>query len=224
MNIVLVVLLGMHVIGDFYLQPDAIAGQKRTRYRGILLHALLYAIPFLPLLLVSGWFPFALLVGSHLLVDTLKFPFALKAYKPEWVFVVDQGLHVAMLVWVSRFVTMEVAVVDTYGGHIRIAVYALMILKPVSVMFQVLFSRFRPALPLSGIEGAGETIGYLERLVLAILLVINQVAAIGWVIAAKAFARSRQLSESAEFCEYFLVGTLVSVLSVIVLHQVLFVV
>ncbi len=56
----------------------------------------------------------------------------------------------------------------------------------------------------------GRIIGNLERLIVATLVCLGQYGAIGLVLAAKSLARFPQLSESRDFAEYYLVGTLVS--------------
>ncbi len=62
----------------------------------------------------------------------------------------------------------------------------------------------------------GKWIGIFERVVLVILLCINQFASIGFVIAAKSLARFKMMDNKI-FSEYFLLGTLVSVIYSIVL-------
>lgn len=61
-----------------------------------------------------------------------------------------------------------------------------------------------------GPERVGATIGVLERLIVCVLVLTGQAAAIGFVIAAKTLARFRQLDDR-HFAEYYLVGTLASV-------------
>jgi len=57
----------------------------------------------------------------------------------------------------------------------------------------------------------GRTIGALERAVALILVLLGQYGALGVIMAAKSIARFRAL-EDREFAEYFLVGTLASLL------------
>ena len=61
-----------------------------------------------------------------------------------------------------------------------------------------------------GPERVGASIGILERLIVCVLVLAGQAAAIGFVIAAKTLARFRQLDDR-HFAEYYLVGTLASV-------------
>jgi hypothetical protein len=57
----------------------------------------------------------------------------------------------------------------------------------------------------------GRTIGVLERAITLTLLLLGQFGALGLVIAAKSIARFKAL-EDRDFAEYFLIGTLASLL------------
>ena len=57
---------------------------------------------------------------------------------------------------------------------------------------------------------AGAFIGVLERLIIIILLSIQQYSAIGLVLTAKSIARYNKISEDKQFAEYYLLGTLLS--------------
>ena len=74
----------------------------------------------------------------------------------------------------------------------------------------------KPRLPTQGsnLVDAGElsrgrVIGLLERALLYVFILLGQFGAIGFVLAAKAFARSKALDDRA-FAEYVLIGTLLS--------------
>lgn len=56
----------------------------------------------------------------------------------------------------------------------------------------------------------GRVIGVMERAIVFVLAVTGSLASLGLVLAAKAFARFRQLDDR-EFAEYVLIGTLVSI-------------
>ncbi|TVR35924.1 MAG: hypothetical protein EA404_00255 [Spirochaetaceae bacterium] len=59
-------------------------------------------------------------------------------------------------------------------------------------------------------KGRGKVIGYLERALVFSLVLSGNLGGIGFVLAAKALARFREL-DTREFAEYVLIGTLVSV-------------
>lgn len=56
----------------------------------------------------------------------------------------------------------------------------------------------------------GRVIGYLERTIVFLLVLAGELAAVGFVIVAKGIARFQQLDDR-DFAEYFLIGTLLSI-------------
>lgn len=56
----------------------------------------------------------------------------------------------------------------------------------------------------------GRMIGYLERAIIVILVLCNQVSGVGSVLAAKSLARFKELERDRGFAEIYLIGTLMS--------------
>jgi len=69
---------------------------------------------------------------------------------------------------------------------------------------------------------AGAVIGFLERMLIVIFLSIGQYSAIGLILTAKSIARYELISKNQEFGEYYLIGTLTSVLSSIITYYIIF--
>lgn len=67
---------------------------------------------------------------------------------------------------------------------------------------------------------AGKWIGILERILIVIFLYSNQFASIGFIIAVKSLARFKML-ENKIFSEYYLMGTLISVVYTFIVYGVL---
>jgi len=65
-------------------------------------------------------------------------------------------------------------------------------------------------------NNAGRFIGTVERIIMLILLSIGQYSAIGLVLTAKSIARYDRISKEKDFAEYYLLGTLLSTVIVIV--------
>ena len=61
-------------------------------------------------------------------------------------------------------------------------------------------------------------IGNLERLLSAIFLGTGQAAAIALIYTAKSIARFKKIEEKQGFAEYYLIGTLYSILYVVVFY------
>ena len=55
-------------------------------------------------------------------------------------------------------------------------------------------------------------IGTIERLIMLVLLSVNQYSAMGFVLTAKSIARYDKITKDEKFAEYYLLGTLVSTL------------
>ena len=70
----------------------------------------------------------------------------------------------------------------------------------------------KPYGELAAHSGRGEAIGVVERWILLIVLARSNYAAMAFLMAAKALARHKRFEEDSEFAEYFLLGTLASVL------------
>lgn len=63
---------------------------------------------------------------------------------------------------------------------------------------------------------AGAIIGFLERALILIFLSLTQYSAIGLILTAKSIARYDMISKSKEFAEYYLIGTLCSLLASVI--------
>lgn len=158
-----------------------------------------------------------------------------------WLFVFDQLLHIAVLFGVWAWLARSPVPVSPWVADIPawtlvgwwIAAYAFnangagslvaLILDalprvepattgtPASVPHRLDESR-APTDPGSKTpSGRGRVIGILERWLVLTLLLVGQWGVIGFVLAAKSIARFDQLKEQT-FAEYYLIGTLLSVL------------
>lgn len=75
---------------------------------------------------------------------------------------------------------------------------------------------------LISVPGAGAIIGNMERLLSAVFLAAGQWAAIGVVFTAKSIARFKQIEKNRQFAEYYLIGTLYSILFVVLAYFLVF--
>lgn len=69
---------------------------------------------------------------------------------------------------------------------------------------------------------AGAIIGFLERIIIVIFISLQQYAAIGLVLTAKSIVRYDRIAKDQEFSEYYLIGTLFSLISALVLYYAVF--
>ena len=73
-----------------------------------------------------------------------------------------------------------------------------------------------------GISNAGQLIGYLERILILLFICATQYSAIGFVLTAKSIVRYDQITSNRKFSEYYLLGTLLSTLLVILFYFIIF--
>ena len=59
-----------HLVGDYVLQNHLMANKKTSSWFWATIHVLLYGLPFL--LLVSNWQQWAVIVGTHLIIDRFR--------------------------------------------------------------------------------------------------------------------------------------------------------
>lgn len=156
----IIILLLLHIVSDFYLQTGNVAVKKKMQIRYLLLHAGIYAVPFLLYAIfmllydgvTTGFTTFPLVVSSHFLIDLIKGK-AEKKYPGSLaelvIFVSDQILHVAVLVTTGSCFPLETAaanaVIPFAGANVSARngiIYSFMLLligMPASVLVQKVF-------------------------------------------------------------------------------------
>lgn len=217
-----------HVLGDFAFQSDELA-EKKQRLRPLLSHAgtvtVAHVLTLLPLLTART----ALLVGfvgvSHLLVDAVSARVRERHASSPFLFLGDQTVHllVVLVGWslVDASTWTAAPAVVALGGVDRLPWSALTV-GAVYVSAFVFAHEGGNAivsgvLPDEGPESteddleAGSLIGTLERWIILLLGFAGRWESVALVVAAKSIARFEELKKRA-FAEYFLVGTLTSVL------------
>ena len=112
----MLVLLMCHFIGDYYLQWNQLIQLKKTSFLYLLLHVLIYVLPFMGSVLLFGynlieWVSFLLVIFvSHMLIDMGK------KYLDKWLsdkkyifmnFCIDQLLHIAVLWMYHSYFVVE---------------------------------------------------------------------------------------------------------------------
>lgn len=238
-------LLIAHLLADFPLQPLSwVEDKTRRRARSplLLLHALLHGV--LAACAVAG---FSLLHGglsaagalatlpviaiSHYIIDLLKVTLLAHLSRAGG-FLLDQCLHLAVIVllWLclmpeprSLLAALGTAVSGAQFGLLLLAY--LVIYMPMGVLIGQLLARWTPQMPLSAkadndsLLRAGKQIGYLERTLILTFVLIGQIPAIGFLLAAKSIFRFGDLRQSDDKMrtEYVLLGTLFSFTLTIVL-------
>lgn len=230
----LALLLLGHVLGDFVFQTDRMARSKH-RLRPLLTHAAIVTIVHLvafTLFLTQETALLVLAIGvSHLLVDAVSARLRPRDGTSTVGFLADQGVHLLVLLvvwhWFAPITWTAAPAIDALGGVQALPWTAItagaVYVSAFAFAHEGGNALVRGVLPEEGPETqsendleAGSLIGTLERWVVLALGLAGLWEAVAIVVAAKSVARFEELKKRA-FAEYFLVGTLASLLVAIAL-------
>lgn len=217
MNPYLLLLLSCHLLSDYYFQSQKMADRKDQDRKVLGLHIMYVA---LPLIVVSFchldlWWICLIILLTHAVIDYGKPWVQMQLHlTATWTFALDQFLHIGII---SCLVLWGAKNGTTYlpTDILKLIFYVLLVGKPTNIVFKILFAKYQPTMAdkMDTITGAGSMIGFLERLVIGACLVYGQFASIGLVFTAKSIARYNKISENPAFAEYYLIGSLFSILS-----------
>ena len=142
-----------------------------------------------------------------------------------WIFLADQIVHIAIIavgasVWLS--VNSDWCIPKCLQGFIinhpirlKTMVGLLLALKPANILILLILETCKVNVnPTKNDEHgnfhSGELIGWLERGLILVFVIMSQYEAIGFLIAAKSILRFSEASKGDEKSEYVLTGTLLS--------------
>lgn len=233
-------LLIAHFLADFTFQSAECANKKTEKFRYLLGHALVYAILLTVVTLVcvpadTALLPIGIIVLSHFAIDWIRVLID-KHSQSKLVhfssFVVDQALHVTIIYLVCYIFSLTnllrpwIYNISLFVGVDKLLRYILIftvILDPAAVFVKKLsfYIAKEGNTPSSKKEAPiGRVIGKLERIIIAILVICDEIGAIGFVLTAKSLARYKQLNDQ-DFAEKYLVGTLSSTAIAIIVALIL---
>ena len=217
-NPYLILLLICHLLSDYYFQSQKMADRKDQDKKVLGLHILYVALPLIVVSLchLDLWWICLVILLTHAGIDFLK-PIVQKQLKlpKAWTFALDQVLHIAIISCLVLFGAKNGTTYLLPLDTLNLIFYVLLVGKPSNIAFKILFAKYQPTSKkkMDTITGAGSMIGFLERLVIGACLVYGQFASIGLVFTAKSIARYNKISEDPAFAEYYLIGSLFSILS-----------
>lgn len=149
-----------------------------------------------------------------------------------WVFLIDQILHISFIVVFTKIWLIENNDWRQFGWFQEFAathplrtntIVAMMLaLKPANILILLILGACKVGNTSSKDENhgnfhSGELIGWLERGLMLLFVVMSQYEAIGFLIAAKSILRFNEASSGSEKSEYVLTGTLLSLATALVL-------
>ncbi|WP_438272852.1 DUF3307 domain-containing protein [Streptococcus huangxiaojuni] len=230
-NPLLTLVLVAHFLADFQWQSQEMADKKASDKTFLIRHLLIVAAPLLIVfyLIPSAWLFLFLVFISHCIIDSGKFYLSAKIADKDWdksAFVIDQLLHYFFIA-AAYSLTLPLQtpswLFDINGG-LRLLFFFVLITKPVNIVFKLFFNKYQTGNhdEQQTVAGAGALIGLLERITMAFFLISGQYASIGLVFTAKSIARYDKISKSQAFAEYYLIGSLFSIISVLMCYALLY--
>lgn len=230
-------LIILHLLGDFYLQTTKVAQCKNARkglacesckkckdnswinWKYMLVHSLLYIIPFGALYVIVESIHAIAVLGvlfvTHIVIDTASCYFNRKN-KQTVVFILDQAFHVGIICLIPRFVTFSHNINDSCYAVLKVVFTCLVLIMPCSVLINKLFKDIYPQSNEMGMFDIGSIIGVMERILTFIFACFESFPAIAIIITVKTWARTNDLKEP-EFRNKYLLGTLTSLVLALII-------
>jgi len=215
MNVLLFLQFTAHLLADFIFQPQTWCDLKEKRviskihfYHAIIVFVCSWVLSFS----FSFWWAALLIALFHFVVDLTKGYLYQKKIWRKTLFFIDQALHLVMITgivcWFSRTGRLDFPF-NISINSVFIILALIVCTKPANIFIR----KFMEANDIISMNEntllkAGRIIGSLERVISFILIVFNQFAAVGFIIAAKSILRFRDLDTAKT--EYVLIGSLLS--------------
>lgn len=230
--LVLLRLMAAHIFADFMLQPYAWISEKRAngwRSPSLFYHAAVVGV----LTWIFLWdfseflLPLVIMV-THFLIDWWK----VTSRDTVLTFVADQAAHIVIIIagWMiytnstEQVLAASEALITSWPFWVIFVSY-LIISRPAGYLIAAMTRKWQEELDRdgdnshSGLENAGMWIGLTERFIILTFILLNQFAAIGFLIAAKSvfrFSGRMETNRDRKETEYILIGTLISFIFAIV--------
>lgn len=231
-------LFSAHIIVDFILHTDDVV-ERKVHFLILLKHVLLIGIlSYIFVGNIRGWQMVLAMMAFHAIIDYLKIRSHQQGLKA---FMIGQCAHLAVIILLSAFFASsrfysESSIWNTYFGKIPylLQVFAIGAMVCTYVGGTVVGIAVEPLLAqleqkgndlqgrspdlrevhARGLKDAGRIIGYLERSLIYLFVLVNQPSAIGFLIAAKSIFRFGEIRERSNRmeAEYIIIGTLLSFL------------
>ncbi|MBI1381823.1 MAG: DUF3307 domain-containing protein [Planctomycetaceae bacterium] len=211
-----------HTLADFFLQPRYWLVDRRRRLwrsRWLYVHGAVHTALAWAALGESALLGLALTVGAtHVAIDVVKAMAGRAGQTATW-FVVDQLLHALVLVAIADHVGVlrgfaPLETVAPTRHALAIVAGALVLSRPTSFLIAAFMSRWSaPEVgDATSLREAGKWIGLIERQLILLFVLTNNLPAVGFLIAAKSVFRFGELKDTGDRrrTEYVLIGTLLS--------------
>jgi hypothetical protein len=218
----LAAILTAHLLGDFIFQTNWIVNGKR-QVHVLLLHVTILTIASWLLMGAFHWPILLAIFLTHIGMDAIK----VHKMTDSWVaFVIDQSVHLAVLVglaclypdaalggyWATR---LKAGQVEWYFASLCFLSGLIVVVPAGGILIGKVTSPLTKEIgneDIAGLKKGGRYIGWLERSLVMLLLLINQPTGIGFLFAAKSILRFGEIKDASQrkVAEYIIIGTFLS--------------
>ncbi|WP_407426746.1 DUF3307 domain-containing protein [Arcticibacter sp.] len=212
-------MLAAHLLTDFALQPNSwVEGRNAHHYtsRHIYYHIIMTMLIACLFDGFTNWVVPVVIGLSHFSIDLWK------SYRPQKMlyFVLDQSMHILVILVTGLLLyPPDPAVSNSLQSIFRnedywaIVLALIFLAHPSGIIIGMLTGKWREQLAdtSNSLADAGKWIGILERLIIFVLVVFDQYAAIALLTTAKSILRFSESKNAQERSEYVLIGTLISI-------------
>jgi len=211
-------LLLSHLATDFILQPAKWVHDRRARHFAsdkLYLHGFLTGMVAWIFIGWNYWAVALIVLVTHTVIDGWK------SYRKETLiyFLLDQILHIAviLLCWYFTFFhwdNLEQAWRRLNANlHFWMVAGAVVFLTtPAGILIGQMTRKWRDKIKdAESLANAGKWIGISERIIVLILVLLSQFAAIGLLVTAKGIIRFNEKDRQEVKTEYLVIGTLLSI-------------
>lgn len=215
----LAAILTARLAGEFVFRMNA----RRRHFAGVALHAAAVALASGLLLGVFAWPILLAVLLAHFVTDGIKLYRPADTLRP---FLAEQAAHLAVLLGLAWYfpdaalagwwsVHLSRVASDWYFASLSCVSGVILCVPAGGVLIARMIRRFTDEIQeadLSGLTDGGRYIGWLERILVMLLLLAGQPNGIGFLIAAKSILRFGEIKDARQrrVAEYVIIGTFLS--------------
>ena len=220
----MIVLVTAHMLADYAFQGPGLVQQKEEKnVFAFIKHVFSYAIS--AMVLSVYWFSWRIIAAIfiqtflHGIIDVVKI--LVQEKKPFFRFELEVGdlvLHI-LIIWLTllffrpmpgnRVVAAYFMYFSTYYKCCIYVAAIVFLMRGGTSLVRAILGKVKNNNPFPQVDKTGRLIGEMERLLIFLFILSDNLTAIGFVIAAKSVARFEEMKIKG-FAEYYLIGTLSS--------------
>ncbi|MCH4886488.1 DUF3307 domain-containing protein [Acidaminobacter sp. JC074] len=217
MQLVIYYSIFAHILGDFYFQNKELIKKKHESVKYQALHTIIHLLCLLPLLFYQfsiRMIAYILIISTlHFMVDVFKYGIKFDKKYDLMAFLLDQGLHIVLILIFSNIMVQPTSYAFSRLYRLLFLLLPVLIMiRPVDVLIEIVFSVIH--LKDSEDESSpSKWIGYIERILFSILIILNLESFVAVFIGVKTASRWNEVQNNKLFGLQFYIGTFISVVA-----------